>query len=149
MAKNEKTPTIIDIKCIMLSTMIGALVYILGCAVFALLIQKAIVPYDLKYLYSKFILLLAALSSCSAAAKGRGEPIVNTISSSIIIFAFSIMLAIIFPEREKDPLGAIMCLFVCILSCVFINVNKKKNSKLHKRSKKSLFDIQRVITRKG
>ena len=149
MAKCETSKSIIDIKTIFIAVIIGILIYLFGSAIIAFLIQKELLPYELIYIYPKIILLLTAMISCSYASKGRGEAGINTLCCAIILFAFSIAISIAFPEKEMDVLGAIISLIICILSCVFISINKNKNSKLHKRNKNSHAHIQRVIKREG
>ena len=145
MAINEKPKSIIDMKSVFTAIIIGVLIYLACCAITAFLIQKALLPYEPLYIYPKIILLISAVISCLFASKGRGEVRINTLCCAVILFAFSIMFSIAFPEKEMDVTGALISLIICILSCVFITLNKNKNSKLHKRNKNHRLDIQKVI----
>ena len=149
MAKCETPKLIIDIKSIFIAIIIGLIIYFSGCAMVAYLIKKEILSYELLYIYPKIILLLTAMMSCSYASKGRGEAKINILCCAIILFAFSVAISIAFPEKEMDVLGAIISLFICILSCVFISLSKNKNSKLHKRNKNPHAHIQGVIKRRS
>ncbi len=134
MAEKDRGASCVDVKAISISVLVGTAIYLATCIIWAFLIHRGLLQFELSFVLSKVSLLLAALFGCAYAAwKGRGEAFLNSLSCAVLIFALGIMLAFCFPEKEWDTAGAVICLLICCMSCFFVTLQKTKNSKLHKR----------------
>ena len=130
MSVKERPGLVLDPKVLMISIIFGFGIYVLINLLWALLISIRLISYDLIFLLPKISLLVSAMSACAyAVKKGRGEAFINSLSAAVLIYACSIMSASLFPDINWDTSSAVICLLICILSCLIMTLQKKKNSR--------------------
>lgn len=133
MSENQRRYGTAAVKIVLISIVIGIAVYTVICFFEAVLINCKLIPYDMKSIYSKVGFTAAIIISCMYSAKrGRGEAFMKSVSTAVLMFAFSILYSASYSEREWDTTGATICLLICCLGCTLAIMEKKKSGKLHK-----------------